>query len=413
MGRLNLKIIRKFSTDYDPILGYIVAGRFILSFAWGLTFPFLALYLNEDLGIPMTLVGILVTVYSLIGSFSGLGAGILCDKIGRRLVLLLSLSSVSIMFFFLGTTNELWLVVILLILLAIGRSLHLPATTAMLADVIKPHVRTRAYGLLRIGGNMGFAIGPAVGGLLAASLGYQRLFTITSILILPYFLIVLVLMDETTRKEVRETFSFSRNISRVSHDRPFLIFCVFTVLAMIMTSQLRITLPVYGKRQGLTETQIGLLYSANGTVVVFGQYPMARLIERMHRTTSLAIGSAIYVIGFTLVGLVHSYHQLIIAMIVITIGEISFAPSFLTFMADVSSVQDRGTYMGVGEFFQDAGRSLGPMIGGILLDWTVDQPSLVWYLTASFGLVSSIGFLGLGRSIRKIEVKIPKQDVSL
>ena len=126
----------------------------------------------------MAFVGLLVTVYSLLGSFSGLGAGVLCDKIGRRTVLLLSLSSVSFLFFLLGSTTKLWYVVILLILLVMLPSASHPwnpATTTMLADVIKPHARTRGYGLLRVGGNMGFAIGPAAGGLLASSLGFQGL----------------------------------------------------------------------------------------------------------------------------------------------------------------------------------------------------------------------------------------------
>jgi len=393
--------IRRLGSNYDPVLGYIVVGRFLLSFAWGLTFPFLALYLNEDLGIPMILVGLLVTSYSLIGSFSGLGAGILCDKVGRRIILLISLASVSILFFMLGSTTDLWTIVALLITLAIARSLHLPATTSMLADVIKPKARTRAYGLLRVGGNAGFAIGPAVGGLLAASLGFNSLFKLTSIIIIPYFLIVLIFVRETSERETRDSFSFMRNISKVANDHTFLIFCLLTILAMLMTSQLRITLPIYGKRQGLSETQIGLLYSINGLVVVFGQYPMARFIERIRRTSSLALGAAIYVIGFTMVGMFNSFHQLLLAMVVITIGEISFAPSFLTFMADASSFRDRGTYMGVGEFAQDAGRAFGPLLGGVLLDRSPDRLSLVWYVTSAFGVASSVGFLDLGRLMNK------------
>ena len=160
-----LEDIRRFPRAFKVLL----VSALIENMAFGLIMPFLVLYMINDLLLPEWSAGVVLAAYTVAGMPSMVIGGMLADKFGRRPVLLASLGlmSLTILMYFFARNFE------SLLALALADSfvgsMYMPAANAMIADVIKPVDRPRAYSALRIGCNVGIIFGPVVGAMIVAS----------------------------------------------------------------------------------------------------------------------------------------------------------------------------------------------------------------------------------------------------
>jgi len=143
---------------------------------------------------------------------------------------------------------------------------------------------------------------------------------------------------------------------------------------------------------GITEAQLGLLFTINGLMVALFQLPTSRLLGRFKLTTQLIIGAIIYGCGYFLVGFATTFVFFIITMIIITTGENCVSPPALSLTANLAPEGKTGRYMGIYGFAVTFGWSLGPMIGGTLLDWSKPNYIYMWGSIASLAIISAIGF---------------------
>jgi MFS family permease len=130
--------------------------------------PFLSLYLNQGLGVSMTMVGLVLFVSSSVGAIGQLVGSELADRIGRRPVMYISFYSLALVFGILALAVSQMVgfevIALLVTVTSFLGSMYEPATNALIADVVEPPKRLEAYGLLRIGDNLGWSIGLAWGG---------------------------------------------------------------------------------------------------------------------------------------------------------------------------------------------------------------------------------------------------------
>jgi len=150
----------------------------------------------------------------------------------------------------------------------------------------------------------------------------------------------------------------------------------------------------------MSETQIGYLYAINGAMVALLQIPMARFLSARKLFSVLTIGSLVYVMGYLLAGFAGGFTLLAVCMIVVTLGELIASPTLTNLVANLSPEKERGRYMGIFSLFTATGWSLGPAVGGILLD-NIIEPMLLWGTLSTIGLVSAVGYALLGRKIRR------------
>ncbi len=92
-----------------------------------------------------------------------------------------------------------------------------------------------------------------------------------------------------------------------------------------------------------------------------------------------------------------SFALLFAGMFVVTLGEIASTPASMNLVANFSPEDKRGRYMGVYGIFNSFGWSIGPLVGGILLDLAVGKPQLLWGAIASLTLVAAAGYADLRR----------------
>jgi MFS family permease len=379
--------------------------RLLTSASFSICLPFLALYLHKERGISMTLVGIAFLVAGICSAATQMVGGMLADRLGRRRLLIGATGMGALLYccltLFIGISAPVWSIIVAYVA---GRSMLRtirPVVSAVVAD-LSPHDRlTESFGLLRVGGNVGFAAGPAVGGYLLTVLPYEWLFGVAALIGLIAFCLVLLFFKEsfhgsTERVDLRSTLS-------VATDRRFLAFTGLSLLVFLHMGQLSSTLSVFTiEKLGFLTSQYGLLLTINGLLIVFFQYPIARGTNHLARYRGLLLGSLLYAIGYLTLGWVQSFNWALATILVVTAGEMVFAPLTLSVVAESSSSDWRGRYMGFFGLSQTLGIALGPLVGGILLDAFPTEPLFVWGIISSTGFLAALGFQKWGVARRKI-----------
>ena len=389
---------------YDKRVWMLFLSRLTMAFGFAIALPFLSLYLHLELGVSMGVVGMIMMIAALTGAATMIIGGELSDRIGRKPLMCGSLFVRAIIFlliaYFMKVKPDFRIISALYILSRMLGSLFMPANDAMLADLVKPKKRVEAYGIMRIGANAGWALGPAIGGALA-EISYAYLFILSSITSVIAGLLVLIFIKESL--VVKKTGDFSlKNILAVRKDVKLLGFCLVSLLVFIVMGQLIAPLSVYTVEHiGISKIQLGYLFALNGLIVVLFQYPTTLLIRGISTMKILIYSSLIYALGYFLVGFASSFVFLVICIIIITLGEIMHAPSSTALVANISPEESTGRYMGLFGLSRTLGWSLGPFIGGLLLDRFMQQGVIIWGTIALIGMAAAIGYLVLSQTVFK------------
>ncbi|TMQ62847.1 MAG: MFS transporter [Candidatus Eisenbacteria bacterium] len=407
----------------DRRLLHLFLGRILASVGFSIVIPFLSLYLHGTRGVPMSAVGGVFFIAALAGAVGQIVGGELSDRRGRKFVLVSSQLIRVVAFFGFGLAVIARAPFVVFALLtsvsAFAGRMFEPPSGAMIADIADGHRRAEYYGVLRIGGNLGWALGPALGGFLAA-LSYSSLFLIAACVLLAGAVVMALKVEETSprhRARTSEATPVSAPVPEVGppttlgkyrfqdvvetlRDKVFLRYCLVSLVLFTVTSQLISTLSVYAVEwAGLSKVDLGFLYALNGLMVVFLQFPAVRLTASMRLTSALALGAVLYGIGYGMMGLGGGLAFLSAAMFVTTLGEIVATPPSLNLVANFSGEATRGRYMGIFGLFNSFGWSMGPLVGGVLLDLTRGRPMVLWGTITGIAFLAAAGFLDVRRRI--------------
>jgi len=383
-------------TRYDRRFWTLLLIQLIVAVGFGAAMPFVSLYLHTQLDVPMTTVGIMMLVSALVASGGRIVGGEIADRLGRRPLLLVGMSARVIVFALMAVAIYLrwsvWTVGSIFLLIRLVGAAVRPGLTAMVADIVPSENRVEAYALFRIGSNAGWAIGPAIGGFLV-SVSYASLFVLTTCASLIGVILVFLFIRESIQTAETERFAL-RRVLDVGRDLRFLVFCGWSVLLFIVMGQFASTLAVFSTQTiGISEAQLGWLFTINGIVVVLFQWPAARLAARVGIRWGLVLGCLGYALGYFTVGLVPGFGFLIGSMVIITLGEVTFSPTSMAAVANMAPAARVGRYMGFFGLTEALGWSLGPFIGGILYDRLAHVPVLLWSIIAVIGVIAALGFM--------------------
>ena len=139
---------------------------------------FTSLYLTRDLGFTIGQAGIVMSFYgigSVLGSYAG---GWLTDRKNHFDIMVFSLLTSGLILLLMLTATSMIFLSAIIFLYAYTADMFRPANSAAIAAYSTPENRTRSVSLVRLAVNLGFFVGPAVGGFVALHLGYKWLFII-------------------------------------------------------------------------------------------------------------------------------------------------------------------------------------------------------------------------------------------
>ena len=313
--------------------------------------PFLTKYLNENLHFSLSEVSSIMVGFGL-GSVCGswLG-GKLSDKIGFYKIMIFSLSVSGIVLVLLQYITSFWGLTIGLFVLMLIADMFRPAMFVAIGAYAKPENRTRALTLVRLAINVGFAAGPALGGLVIMFIGYSGLFWIDGLTCI-ISIVIFGLMVKEKKKFVDpeiETVTAAEIVS-VYKDKPFWIFLVACFISGVLFFQLFTTIPLYHSFQfGLTEFQTGLLLTLNGMIIFFLEMPFVSYIERekISKLKVCGYGLLLMTISMALLGINSWAGILIVMMVFMTIGEMFVFPFSNSFAMSRAPKGHEGRYMAI------------------------------------------------------------------
>jgi MFS family permease len=382
----------------------MMAVDMFITIGFSIAMPFLALYLHNERGLPMSVVGSIFLVGGLCTAATNMVGGMLSDRVGRRRLMVtittLSIFAYAALSALTAATAPVWLIAVVYVAARSILGTINPTIAAIAADLSPKDRLTETYAFIRVGGNVGFALGPAMGGYLMTFLPYGWLLSVSAFTCLIVAALIFFFLKESF-VGTGEHVDFHSTIA-VAQDRPFLIFIVFSVLLVLSVAHLGSTLSVFSvDRMGFSTAQYGLLLTTNGIMVAITQYPVAYVVNKFSKASGLIAGSLFYTMGYLTLGWITSFKLAVFSMIIITSGEVVFSPISSAVVAETAPPDKRGRYMGFFALAQTLGYSVAPLFGGVLLDLFPTNAPALWGIIASVGLVAAGGFLWWGIIMRK------------
>ncbi len=339
---------------------------------FGLVIPLLPFFAQE-LGASGFEVGVVMTAYSAMQFLFSPFWGRLSDRIGRRPVLLVSITgNVLAMLLFAFSTN---LVVFFLARAFAGMAnANIGTAQAYIADVTPPEKRAQGMGLLGAAFGLGFVLGPAVGGILA-TLGLAAPALAAAALSALNLGLAFFLLPESLPAEARAA-AAARRGSRLEtfrgalgHPVLPLLFLLF-FLATVGFAQLETTFALYTeKRFGYGTREAGLLFAWIGVVLALVQGGLLRpLRKRLDEPSILLAGTVLLTCGLLLIAGAGSLAQLVLACTVLAVGNGLQSPALSGLVSRNAGAHEQGRVLGVNQSVGSLARIVGPLLGGVAFD---------------------------------------------
>jgi len=390
-----LNRVRSTYQEFPPRFWILVVATFIDRIGGTLIYPFFALYITEKFNVGMTEAGILVAIFSVSAFVGSMLGGALADKFGRRAMVLFGLVFSALSSISMGLVDDLSAFYLLAVFVGLLSNIGGPARQAMVADLLPKEKHSEGFGINRVAGNLAWILGPTIGGLLAAR-SYMLLFVLDAVTSLITAVIVFKLIQETkpeaspgeTQETILQTFVGYRVVLA---DRLYMLFLLVSMLMLIVYQQMYNTLSVYLRdSHGVTPQAYGMLLSLDAGVVVLFQFWIARKIRPYAPMLMMMVGTLFYLVGFTMYGFVASYALFVVAILLITIGEMIVMPVGQALVARLAPVDMRGRYMAIFGLSWTIPSAVGPWAAGLVLDNY--DPNWVWYAAGIISAVAAAGF---------------------
>lgn len=410
------------STYRGMVLVSVANG--LLLFGYGLSLPFFTIYLIHQRHVSPAIAGLIVGLAGLSRCVSSAISGELADAFGRKPVMMWGLFSQILAMFALGLCIEFqadvaWMLTCYFLTTFLGAFFR-PAANAWVTDHTTPKQRVEAFGIIRIGLNIGWALGPAVGGFLVRY-SYSMAFYFTAILYATTILYLGRLITDRKRRKTSRKANFVSTLLCLQDSRLAKI-CLYVVLITAVNSQLVVGLSIHCKQYlQMPEYFIGWFFTINGLVVVFLQATASRVMSRMRLTTAMWWGCLLYAIGFGSVGFFRSFPLIALGVFLAGIGELIVAPGEQTLVSNIASRETRGRYLGMLMVFYNLGSSVGFFTAGILGDYIAPHylPG-PWLIVGGIALLAGGGFWALRKELTPEEdgkqtapVPIKKDTITL
>lgn len=369
---------------------WILALITFINRAGTMVLPFLSKYLKENLDFTYSQVGWIMVSFgigSMLGSWLG---GKLSDKIGFYKIMIFSLFTSGILFFVLQYVTTFWGLCFGMFAIMAIADMFRPAMFVSLNTYAKPENRTRALTLVRLAVNLGLTAGPALGGIIIMSIGYNGLFWVDGATCILSILIFALLVKEKKNPVNPEKLNLENTpVTSVFKDKIFWIFLFVCFITAILFFQLFTTLPLYHhERFGLTEFQSGLLLSLNGILIFFFEMPIVSIFERKktHKLQIITWGSLLMAISFFIL-LINTWAGiLVMSILFITFGEMFIFPFSNSFALSRAPKGHEGRYMALFTMSFSLAHIVSSKTGMDIISHFGYQSN--WFLMGIFGITA-------------------------
>jgi predicted MFS family arabinose efflux permease len=339
--------------------------------AGAMVLPFMSLYLTKSLNFSLTEAGYVMAAYgvgSILGAYLG---GQLTDRFGFYHVQLYSLIGGSILLFALIFLDGFWSIMTVIFLFSTVADSLRPANSVAIASYSEIENRTRSFSLMRFAINLGFSIGPAIGGITAGMLGYKWIFVLDAITCLIAAIVLYRLLPYDPSLRVVEKKETIKTGTSAYKDSKYLIFIFLTTIWAILFFQLFTSAPVYWKNNfAMSEEMIGLLLALNGLIIVIVEMPVVKSIEHItNYMRMISLGSICLVLSFlALVAGLPFILAAILFIVFMSLAEMFAMPFMTNYAVSRPSEDRRGQFMALYAMAYGVAHIIAPVSGLFLAE---------------------------------------------
>lgn len=356
--------------------------------------PFMTIYLTSPaIGYSIGDAGIVMGLFGLGAVAGGYLGGRLTDQFGFFLVQMIALTGGGILFMLLGQAKSFTSICTLTFLLSMVNESFRPANAAAIAFYSKPENRTRSFSLNRLATNLGWAVGSAMGGIIAAH-DYELLFWVDGFTNIAAAVLMWFLLPPSKTQSQKEVTTQKPDPAHSAYrDKVFLWFIVLTILFGACFFQLFNNLTAYYKNElHFSEEYIGFLNALNGLIItVIEMVLIFKLEGKRGKLYYISAGVLLCGLSYMMLNVFHMNAALAIVMIVlITLGEMLSMPFMNSFWFARTASHNRGQYAGLYTIAWSIAQTLGPFLGSQVADRA--GFSLLWWLCGGLCIVSCLGF---------------------
>jgi MFS family permease len=390
------KLRRRLAYGLSRELWLVQVGIFLNTFGWGAVLPFEVIYLHDGRGFSLSLAGLVVGTLTGAAVVTAPLAGPLIDRFGARTIAAGAGLALAAGYAGLGFAQTPEAALAAAALAGGGNGALAPSQSTLLAALAPSELRHRATAVSRVCTNVGFGLGGAAGGFVAATglNGLIALFLVNAASYLVYVGVLLAVVREAPRAEhVPGGYRF------VLRDRAFLHLALTNVaIIAVGWGVLPWLVPPYAKSEvGIDAQLIGLLMLANAATVVVAQVPIAKAAEGRRRVVMIALGSVIFAGSCLLIFVAGTaptaaYLTLVLASVAIGVGECFHSTALMPLVAELAPAGLLGRYMATIGLSWWIGLAVAPTAGAQLLSLS---PAAAFLGAGAVGVAAAVSALTL------------------
>jgi len=380
---------------------------FVFSLGVGIATPIIPL-LAQSLGASYTEVGLVGTSYSIIFIMFAALSGKLSDRVGRRVLILISaaLNALAAALYLVArNVNE---IILIRTLEGLAWAAFWPSVEALTTEIASASASGRAMGLSSASYGTGFAFGSLLGGSIAATTGYRNTF---HFYLLPSMIAALTIsiwfkdirIVEISEGDPRVTPQSNELKVNLWKSRPFLLSNVVAASYTFVLGTILTLFSVYAKGLGVEVFWIGVLFTLFWIGRIVSSMSAGRLSDRVGRGSILIPALIGCAIASFLVAISVGIELLSISMVIMGISTGAAFPVAVALISDNVDTRQRGVAMGIFETSCGIGMMTAATVGGIIADQL--NPRYPYVLCA---LISIVSVIALGVALRRVEARSKK-----
>ncbi|CAM5446648.1 MDR family MFS transporter [Streptomyces abikoensis] len=360
---------------------------------------FLAMFLTADQGHSASFAGFVGALLGLGSVVSSIGAGVMTDRLGRRPTLLIAQASTAVSVAVLGFMTDPVAISVVAFIVGMASNASRPAVQAMMADIVAPEDRVRAFALNYWAINLGFAISSVAAGFVAEYsylIGFIGEAAMTMLCAVLVFLKLPESRPDAAAAGGAKDAEPDVSMGTVLRDGRFMTVVGLSFLIAVVFLQSQVALPVAMADGGFSTKDFGMAIAVNGVLIVAVQIPVTRFIEHRDQRMLMVLAALLGGYGFGLTAFAGSLAVYMATVCVWTLAEIINSPIQMSLVARLSPVHGRGRYQGMYTLSWATASLVAPVAGGTVIDrFGADA---LWAGCAVVGTVTAAGYwLLMGR----------------
>jgi MFS family permease len=393
---------------------YIIFVSRIVNAMGCFVMPLMTIIMSDKIGLSNEATGFYLSLNSMIYPLASLLGGKLADSYGRKYLIIIFDTLAALLYLSCGFIEPSMLLVYMLLAASACMSVAGPAHDSLIADLTTPENREGAYALSYLGWNLGFAVGPMLGGFLYRK--YLPLIFIgdaaTALLSIS---LIFFFVKETIGKTKEEITDESRKLERreqgsiisVLLRRPILIY--FSIIAFgyhFAYSQWNFLMPIHSMQNfgNLGAQYFGWMASLNGLVVIVFTPILTKVTERMKGMRKMVYGILLYAVGFGMLGVLNTLEYFFLSVFIFTLGEILLSISVMPFIVNHTPASHRGRMNAILPTIMGMGYAIGPMTMGKILNYSSVESA--WLIVGGLAAITAVLMFGLEKYDCRTNLKV-------